>query len=368
MDRNGISAETLGNIRAIVGKRGGEQAAALTAIGLLCASGVGLRAVIRDLPDLIRRVLSAETIGFFWSDDEGRMADAYVEKPYFLSPDVVLSCQRYREEDPHNWPSFTENVMAGPVTGYLLPYQTPAFYGSPHYAFTYERIGVRHVLDAVVHDGMPRGCYLLMRSGARGAFTEQEIDTAGAIAALTAIAFRTNVSAPLSTRLFHAGLIVFDKDDRLVFRNLRAHQSLWMLARPDDEAMHEASEDSFDKLAARFCGDLVKEARRDSGLTRSISNSWGDFEILCELDGRGSAGLRFLQRRPLAAHLAAELLNLNLPPRRMTVCWLALMGLPRKEISRLADMSVDTVGEHLNALFAQFGVATVQELTARFLA
>jgi DNA-binding CsgD family transcriptional regulator len=361
------SAEALSDIKAIVGRRSSEQASALTAIGLLCASGVGLRAFIRDLPDLVRRVLTVDTVGFFWSDAEGRMTDAYAEKPYFLSAEVLLSCQHYQEEDPRNWPSFTENVLAGPVTGYLIPYQTPAFYASHHYAFTYERIGARHVLDAVVHDGTPRGCFLFMRAAERGPYSQDEIDTASALAMLAAIAFRVPARPSVSTRLFHAGLIVFGADNRIMFHNLRAHQSLWMLAPPQDAAF-DAREASFEALAARQCSDLVRDARANGGYTKHVSNLWGDFEIQCEVGDDGAVAVRFLQRRPWAAHLATALIEANLPARRLTVCWLALMGLSRKEIGRLAEMSVDTVGEHLNALFARFGVSTVQEFTARFLA
>jgi DNA-binding CsgD family transcriptional regulator len=361
------SADVLSEIKTIVGRRSSEQASALTAIGLLCASGVGLRALIRDLPDLIRRVIAADTVGFFWSDAEGRMTDAYAEKPYFLSAEVLLSCQHFQEEDPRNWPSFTENVLAGPVTGYLLPYQTPAFYASHHYAFTYERIGARHVLDAVVHDGTPRGCWLFMRGGERGPYNQDEIETASALAMLTAIAFRVPARPSPSTRLFHAGLIVFDTSDRVIFHNQRAHQSLWMLAPPQETAF-DAREASFEALAARQCGDLVRDARAAGGFIKHVSNLWGDFEIQCEVGDEGAVAVRFLQRRPWAAHLASALIEANLPARRLTVCWLALMGLSRKEIGRLAEMSVDTVGEHMNVLFAQFGVSTVQEFAARFLA
>jgi hypothetical protein len=362
------SADALGEIRSIVGRRSSEQAAALTAMGLLCASGVGLRAVIRDIPDLIRRILAVDTLGFFWSDREGRLIDAYAEQPYFLSAEVLLSCQHYQEEDPRNWPSFTENVLAGPVCGYLTPYQTPEFYASHHYAFTYERIGARHVLDAVVHDGAPRGCYLFMRSGDGGPFEQADIELASAIAALTTLAFRSPDVGSSSTRAFHAGLIVFNHRSEIIFRNLRAHQSLWMLARPADVAMHEASEQSFEALANQFCKDLLSEARSRGGLTRNVNNDWGNFDIQCEVDACGAVAVRFLQRRPWASHLANELLDLNLPTRRLTVCWLALMGYPRKEIARLAEMSVDTVGEYLNALFAQSGVSTVQDFAARFMA
>lgn len=134
-------AAHIGKIKDSTAHRSDSAASAMASLGMLAASGLGAKRIVRVLPDLIRRVLPVDTVGFFWSNAAGEMTDAYVENPIFLSAEVLLSCQLYQQEDPRNWPSFTENVLAGPVAGYLLPFQTEAFYGSQHFAFTYERIG-----------------------------------------------------------------------------------------------------------------------------------------------------------------------------------------------------------------------------------
>lgn len=308
-----------------------------------------------------------DTVGFFWSRPDGAMIDAYVEKPYFLSAEVLLSCQDYQRLKPGNWPSFTENVMAGPVAGYLLPYQTDAFYASHHYAFTYERIGARHILDAVVwSQGAPAGCWLFMRSAEKGPFTAAEVETARLVAALTAPALAvTRVGAP-STRMFDAGLLVYAPDDTLIYHNIAAHQSLWMLARAGEQPLAAAESDSLEALARAYCTDLLREARKTGGCRRSVSNRWGDFAVSVHRGDEGAVALTFQQRRPLAAHLAHSLLEADVPPRRMMVAWHALNGLSRKENARLSGLSVDTVGEYLKALFAQFEVGSITELQARF--
>lgn len=339
----------------------------LTALGLLCDSGLALRTIVRDLPELIRRVLDVDTVGFFWCGPDGAMTDAYVEKPYFLSAEVLLSCQDYQRQKPGNWPTFTENVLAGPVAGYLIPYQTDAFYASRHYAFTYERIGARHILDAVVWcEGAPVGCWLFMRSAGKGPFSAEDIEMARLIGQLTAPALTGKAIRMPSTRMFDAGLLVYGADDRLIYHNLAAHQSLWMLARAGERPMAAAESDSLDALAAAYCADMLDEARQTGNCQRPASNRWGDFAISAHLGEAGAVAFTFQQRRPLAAHLAHSLLEAEVPPRRMTVAWHALNGLSRKENARRSGLGLDTVGEYMKALFAQFEVASVTELQARF--
>jgi hypothetical protein len=123
-------------IRDFVGARTGTQASLLTAFGLLCAGSADYKLVVRDAVTLLRRILPADTIGFFWSDSEGNMIDVYVEKAALLSVETFLAHQLFIEADPRNWPTFNENVLAGPVAGYLLSYQTENFYASNMIAFS----------------------------------------------------------------------------------------------------------------------------------------------------------------------------------------------------------------------------------------
>lgn len=358
-----VDSASVGRIRALVGARAGAQASMLTAFGLMCASTADFTLIVRDAVTLLRRILPADTIGFCWADASGRMVDAYVEKPALLSLETFLSHQLYIEADPRNWPTFDENVLAGPVAGYLLPYQTDAFYASNMFAVSYEKIGVRHILDAVVHNGVrPYGSYLIMRSPAQGPFSAQDVELARTIASLTALAFRNRPHALMdSTRLSDAGLIMIGEGGKIAFHNNEAYQSLWLLERGGNVPVVGGPDVSFETLAAQYCAEHVPAAQSGARLRRAVKCRWGDFEIHTEAQGASTA-IRFLQYRPFAFHIATKLLEWELPARRLTVCWLTLMGLSRKEIAAIAGIGLDTVGEHLEAVFKQLGVNSTVEL------
>lgn len=363
-----IDGASVARVRDIVGERGGLESSLLTGFGLICAGSADFKLVIRDAVNLLRRILPAGTIGFFWSDASGEMLDAYVEKPSFLSVETWESHQIYIAEDPRNWPTFNENVLAGPVAGYLLPYQTEAFYASRMYAASYNRIGARHILDAVVHSGQrPLGSFLFMRSAMEGAFSARDIGLARTIGALTTLAFQTGRPRAVlmdSTRLSDAGLIVFGRDGEVVFFNKEAHQSLWLLERNGNIPVVGGPDVGFDELAKRYCPEYVEAARGDARVSRRIECSWGDFEVFAEAQGNVTL-IRLMQSRPFAYHLAMKLVEWELPPRRMTVCWLALMGLQRKEIAAIAGITLDTVGEHLEAVFKRMNANSTIELLLR---
>lgn len=343
----------------------GATGSALTALGLLCGAGIAARPIARDICDLVRAALPADTIGIFWSTTDGEMSDAFVEEPHFLSADVVLSCQRYQQEAEGNWPSFTENVLAGPVAGYLLPYQTPAFYRSAHFAKTYSRIGAHHILDAVVHDGaVPRACLLLMRGPDAVPFDEAEIALAHTIAALCLPAFEAPTRSQLATRPYDAGTIVTDAGGRMLFHDRIAHQSLWMLA-PGGGLVHEGPEPEVGELLERRFGERIAEARAGGAAEWCEPCRWGDFAIRAEVSAEAVVAVRFTQGRPADAYLARRLHALDIPPRRMMVAWFLAHGLSRKLVADFTELSVDTVAEHAELLFQQLGVRSTPQLVAR---
>lgn len=358
-----VDGASVARIREIVGARGGAEAALLTAFGLMCAATADFKLIIRDAIEVLRRALPADTIGFFWSDPDGVMLDAYCDKPAFLSLETFLSHQIFIEEDSRNWPTFNDNVRLGPVAGHLLSYQTEAFYRSATFAVSYDTINARHILDAVAHDGQrPLGAYLFMRSAEQGPFSTADIELARIIGALTTLAFQQRAPALMdSTRLSDAGLIVIGADDKIAFYNIEANQSLWLLERGGNIPVVGGPDVSFEALAALYCPEHVAAARRSGRAQRNVSCRWGDFEI-CSEARSGATTIRFLQYRPFAYHIATKLLEWDLPARRLTVCWLATMGLSRKEIAAIAGISLDTVGEHLDAVFKRLGVNSTVEL------
>ena len=360
--------EVLESVFAKASSRRPEAAGALAATGMLLTSGLPAREYIRSLCGLVRRLFPCTTLGFFWSDANGEMADAFCENAYFLASEVVLSCQRFQMEDPDNWPSFTENVQAGPVTGYLLPYQNERFYGSHHFDFTYGRINVRHILDAVVHDGeRPFGCLLFMRAKEEGPFDDGEVALARDIADLMTSSFTELVGEIEGRRLFEAGVAVVGSDGALRYVDQAAHQSLWMMSRPAEGGMPFGGEDRIEALARPMLDLAAQAEATGKALEAQVSSFWGPFAMRADPAG-GDIVVRFTQSLPSECFLAETLADSGLPPRRVMIAWLLSAGLSRKEIAARLGLSADTVNEHISALFGTMRVHSSIELVARLLA
>ncbi len=341
----------------VAGRR--PESAALANLGMLCLSGLSARQLARCLPPLIRGALAADPIGLFWCDAAGAMQDAWVENPGFLSSQVLHSGNIWRQQNPDAWPRFADNVLAGPVAGVLLPYQNDGFWGSDFYKGSYATIGVRHVMDAVVHDGCrPHGCFLIMRSASAGAFLPDDVDLARDIAELVLPCFLADSQPPPSSRRYPGGLAIVASDGDITYCDRAAHQSLWTLARAGDRPMIDDVNDDVEKLLRRFCGEDVDLARSLGHHEVRRFTRWGNFALRYDRTDHGQVVISFDQLLPFAAHVAMMIARLDLSPRRVIACWLLVRGLTRKEIAWTMNLSAETVNDHLDQVFAALGVNT----------
>lgn len=342
-------------------------AAALANVGMLASSGISARQMARAMPQIITHAVPIDALGVFWSSAEGLMTDGWSELPSLLSSATLRSSADYRTTRKYGWPTFGENVLAGPGAGMLPPRQDEEFYASAFYAGSFGAGGMRHILDGVVHDGnRPWGCFLLMRRSERGRFDEQEIAAAAAIGQLSIPAFMQADAPRPATRRFSGGVISSGADGSIAFRNLAAHQSLWMLARDNDRPLSDQGDDSFDDLYRRFCAEGAAIAQKTGGHREEHGNRWGAFVLNYARSGDGGVIVTIDQMLPFACHLAARIAGLDLSPRRVMVCWLLVLGHSRKDIAFLLDVGIDTVNEHISALFARFGAGTAVDLVRAF--
>lgn len=362
---NGYTAQKLMQIRDVVRQAPAEHRQVLQNIGLLASSGVNSHHVARIVPMLLRKIIPIDIAGFFWSNQVGEMVDAYVETPYFLSADVLLSCMRFQNEEKGNWPSFTENVLLGPVAGYLQRYQTPHFYESEHFKFTYGRINMQHISDAVVHDGIrPYGSFLLMRSRQSGVFTDDDLHTLKLAMSLlpSAFHFASNSHVP-TKRTYDLGILVVDKMLTRLFCNLIAHQILWMMTRDVSMPLKFDSNDQIDNLIKMSCAMGVKQAILQGTYTETKFCHWGEFLIKYIYDSEHeTVAINLQQMQPYPCHLAIKLNQESLTPVRTTVTWLLLNGYVRKEIAQLLKIVDLTCAEHIQEVFNYFNVNSTNEL------
>jgi DNA-binding CsgD family transcriptional regulator len=342
-------------------------AAALANIGMLANSGISARQMARALPAIITEAVPIDALGVFWSSAEGMMTDGWSELPSLLSSATLRSSADYRATRQYGWPTFGENVLAGPIAGMLPPRQDEEFYASAFYAGSFGAGGMHHILDAVVHDGArPWGCYLLMRGAEAGRFDAAEITTAAAIGRLSIPAFLQADAPRPATRRFAGGVISSSADGSIAFRNLAAHQSLWMLARDNDRPLSDQGDDSFEDLYGRFCAEGAARAMKTGSHREEYGNRWGAFVLNYARSGDGGVIVTIDQMLPFVCHLATRIAGLDLSPRRVMVCWLLVLGHSRKDIAHLLDVGIDTVNEHISALYARFDAGSAVDLVRAF--
>jgi DNA-binding CsgD family transcriptional regulator len=342
-----------------------QSAQACTAIGLLLATAGRLPLIVRPVFELFRQALPCDTLGYFWADEQGNMTNAFVEQPLFLRADVVMSCMRYQQADPANWPSFNENVLQGPVAGYLLPYQTPAFYRSSHFDETYARIGARHILDVVVHDGArPFGCFLVMRSAESGPFFENDLETGRRLCAMLLLHNDVPAAPFQATRFVEAGRLLVGKAGEVIFADEAAQLSLWMMAQERGAPPFGTPDEGIEALLARALADEIARARVTGRVRAEFACPWGDFRTDLLADG-DRVFLSIGQLEPYHAELARRLARSDLTARKIAICWLLVAGAQRKEIAHLLDISIDTLSEHITAIYKALRVKSASELVVR---
>lgn len=352
-------------IREVVRLATANQRNVLTNLGMLASSGINSHHVVRIVPMLLRKIMPIDIAGFCWSNAAGDMIDAYAETPHFLSADILQSSIRFQNQSKDSWPSFKENVMAGPSAGNIQQFQNDTFYNSEHFTNHYDRINMRHLVDMVVHDGdRPYGSFLFMRCANQGVFTTIEVETLKAVTSLLTNAFKTPIQSDVPTkRTYDLGIVVVDKKLNRKFCNLTAHQVLWMMTRNSETPMQFDTYNSLDALIHQTCKHGIKQAIKHQNFTETRNCYWGEFIVKYIYDQElETVAINLQQMQPYPCHIAIKLSQENLSPTRLMITWLLLKGNVRKKIGKLLEVAEDTVAEHIHEIFKHFGVGSTNEL------
>lgn len=355
----------LKHIRDVVRLANANQRNVLTNIGMLASSSINSHHVVRIVPMLLRKIIPIDIAGFCWSNAAGDMIDAYAETPHFLSADILQSSIRLQNQSKGSWPSFKENVMAGPSAGNIQHFLNDTFYNSEHFTNHYDRINMRHLVDMVVHDGhRPYGAFLFMRSAEKGVFTAKEVETLKTVTALLPNAFKIPIQSDIPTkRTYDLGIVLVDKKLNRKFCNLIAHQILWMMNRNSETPLQFDADDSLDSLIHQSCKNGIKQAIKHQQFTETRNCYWGEFIVKYIYDQElETVAINLQQMAPYPFHIAIKLSQENLTPARLMITWLLLKGNVRKEIAKLLEVAEDTVAEHIHEIFKHFGVSSSIEL------
>jgi hypothetical protein len=307
------------------------------------------------------RLFKLKSCGYFWSDTEGNMLDAWCSATDFLSFKTLMNCLEYQNSGDRTWPTFQENVLAGAVAGYLLPFQNERFYASPHFQLTYQAIGVRHILDVVLHDGSrPFGAFLLMRSAEQGPFTPDERKLLVKLIPIMNMAFSTPSAG--ETRYSEKALTGFalvGADGQCKSISEEARRIVWTLSHTQPGSFADPNDPSIEQHLEQLVARHVAQVQPGEKFSIDIDNRWGRFNLTLEQESSTRDIIVTLRRQiPLAAQLAFCLVKHNWPPMRQIVAWLLAQNQSRKEIAAALGLSIETVASHIKLIYQAVGAAS----------
>jgi DNA-binding CsgD family transcriptional regulator len=330
-------------------------------IGLLASSGLNPTQQMPEMCYLLSRFFKLENCGFFWSDQDGNMQDAWCSATDFLSFRTLMNCLEYQNSGDRTWPTFQENVLMGAVAGYLLPFQNERFYTSPHFQKTYQSINVKYILDVVLHDGTrPFGAMLLMRSAEQGPFRPGERSLLAKLIPIMNLAFSTACMG--ETQYSEKALIGFalvGPDGKYKSMSEEARRIVWTLTHAQPGSFADPNDPSIEQHLEQFTATHAAQIQPGKKFSVDIDNRWGRFNLTFEQDRQTLDTIVSLRRQvPLAAQLAFCLAKLDLPPMRQIVAWLLAQNHSRNEIASTVGVSVETVTSHIKLIYQSVGASS----------
>lgn len=330
-------------------------------IGLLASSGLNPTQQMPEMCHLLGKFFNLKSCGFFWSDQEGTMLDAWCTATDFLSFKTLMNCLEYQNAGDRTWPTFQENVLMGAVAGYLLPFQNERFYASPHFQATYQSINVRHVLDVVLHDGSrPFGAFLLMRSAEQGPFTPDERSLLVKLIPIMNLAFSTpSEGETLYSERALIGFALMGQDGQCKSISEEARRIIWTLTHTQPGSFADPNDPSIEQHLEQLVAKHVAQVQPGEKHSVDIDNRWGRFNLTLEQEANARDIIVTLRRQiPLAAQLAFCLAKHDWPPMRQIVAWLLAQNQSRIEIAAKVGVSVETVTSHIKLIYQAVGTSS----------
>jgi hypothetical protein len=344
------------NIKVLIGELEYKRNNDTTSIGLMAYSGLNNTQLIPELCRLLQRTFNLAECGFFWSDSQGSLLDAWCTAPQFLNFNTLMSCAQYQASGHRTWPTFTENVLMGAMCGYLLPFQNERFYASEHYKAVYQPMGVRHLLDVVLHDGhRPFGAFLLMRTTSQGTFTPDERSFLAKLIPTLTAAFCANSDHEVSySDQTSTGFASISREGSVRFMDAKAASVVWALSYDKPGAFAQPNPQTLMQHLHQIIRPYWNQVLAGERFSWTIQNRWGRFNLAFSQHHESPDIILHLSKHtPLHTHLITKLHTLNLPPMRQMVAWLLTLNHSRQQIADALGITQETATSHIKTLYKE---------------
>lgn len=239
---------------------------------------------------------------------------------------------------------------------------------------------------AFVADGQCWGAIMMLRTGGRTDFTQQDADLLQAVSAPVAVALRCAARRPgaeagVTFESAGAGVVILGRDDQLLAANDAARRWLDELEhavngpRPQlPLAVHAVAESVRARTRAAAPGRHRGLEQQAHARVRAVSGRWltlqgSNMETSGDGDaptGSGNVAV-VIDAAPTSDIAQVLMLAYALTAREREVLQQIIAGAPSAAIAANLRISPHTVQDHLKAIFSKVGVRSRGELVARVL-
>ena len=312
--------------------------------------------VLPALLPALRQVIRADHAAFFYCDERGNISNLYAER-------MLPPAEQAQFHDRHSEAQFRRKYLQRvhapqPISRDSV---TPQQRQQPYYTEVLARLGVEHMLYAIVRsNGRVLGQLSLYRGAQAPAFTGRDEDLLSEVLHYLGDALALpapQADAHVQGQTVEEGMAVFDAQGQLLYAD-ESWGRLIRMAKGDPITPATALYES--QSVPRFVQQLLQTIDASPAALHRCDTAWGKFAFrrhpLQGPDGTSARGL-------IVARLAAEPLRLSqgaaslgLSPQQREVAMLLAQGKTNQAIAQALGVSHNTASYHVKQVFARLGV------------
>jgi DNA-binding CsgD family transcriptional regulator len=371
-----------------------KQAALRAQIRQLCCFGLPAASLMPRLLPLVRRLVPADSAGFFWVDSVGDMQNLFAER-MLSSEKMQLYFERFYDSDRQGeLPSFRKQFLSRAVAaeGVTSSSADAALQRTAYYNEILRDLDAHHVLYGVVREhGAALGQISLYRARKANAFDAK--DRADLASVLRYIAHAVAVPAgiaepkpsngsgePTTARISQhvdtddEAVAIFRGDGTVVHASELAKRLLIQAADGEfSPSRLRASNDAVARLANELVNLLNAVGNAPPLIVRDTR--WGRLQVRAyrldegreRLNADTPIAIRVVRQESMLLRFAEAMRAVGLPPQQQEIATLLAHGKTNLEIGEALGVSTNTVSYHVKQLFARLDAHSRDDVVARIL-
>jgi DNA-binding CsgD family transcriptional regulator len=368
-----------------------KQAALRAQIRQLCCFGLPAGALMPRLLPLVRRLVPADSAGFFWVDGSGGMQNLFAER-MLSSEKMRLYFEHFYDTENHpELPSFQKQFLSRAATadGVASISASANLQRSAYYNEILRDLDAHHVMYGVVREhGAALGQISLYRSKKAVAFDAKERAELTSVLRYIghAVAAPYGVAAPATTggtpieqyvETDDEAVAIFHGDGEIVHASEQARRLLLQAVDAEFSPQRlRAGNDAVAELVRRLI-TLLESSRDSHGVPPALTcdTRWGRLQVRAYRLGDGDGELRedtpvairIVRQESMLLRFAESMRAVGLPPQQQEIATLLARGKSNHEIGEALGVTGNTVSYHIKQLFARLDAHSRDDVVAKIL-